>query len=342
MDFETYGSNQGLGQHQVYAAGFAIKDHTELNYIEQGESSEGFINNFFLSIFKNIKVNLEGYTFYVHNLGRFYSIFILNSLTINNDFILTPIWKDNSILSLKIKYLNKEIILLDSLQLIPHNLENILISFNCGIKKGYFPYSFVTKENLNYIGDKPLKEYYKNISESEYLAIPKDNWDLKKETLIYLKSDVEGLLEAMLKFRDTIHNKYNLDITKVKTLPGLALTIYTSKYLPENLKNKLKMVKGNLENIFRSSYFGGNVDVFINKINKGFLYDMNSQYPAAMLKDVPLGNPVLSLETNLDNIFGFVFCEITPPGYDVLHILCLLILKYHYNMQLWFYDPNLY
>jgi len=112
----------------------------------------------------------------------------------------------------------------------------------------------------------------------------------------------------MLKFRDTIHNKYNLDLTKVKTLPGLALTVYTSKYLPENLKNKLKMVKGNLENIFRASYFGGNVDVFINKINKGYLYDMNSQYPAAMLKDMPIGNPVFSLETNLEKIFGFIFC----------------------------------
>ena len=320
LDFETYGTNQGLGHHKVYAAGFAIKEKTELYYKELGESSESFINNFFLNIFLNNKINLDGYTFYVHNLGRFDSIFILKSLTINNDFILTPIWKDTSILSLTIKYLNKEIILLDSLQMIPHSLENILISFNCSINKGYFPYDFVNSQNLNYIGNKPNIKYYKNISEQEYLNIPETNWNLKLETLSYLKSDVEGLLEAMLKFRDSIHKKYNLNITKHKTLPGLALTAYTSKYLPENLINKFKMVKGHLENIIRSAYFGGNVEVYINSINTAYYYDMNSQYPEAMLKDMPIGNPVLTLETDLSKIFGFIYCEITPPGYDVLQV----------------------
>jgi len=41
---------------------------------------------------------------------------------------------------------------------------------------------------------------------------------------------------------------------------------------------------------------------------------MNSQYPAAMLLDMPIGDPVLSLETNLDKIFGFVYGEITAPS----------------------------
>jgi len=137
-----------------------------------------------------------------------------------------PVWKDNAILSLKIKYLNKEIILLDSLQLIPDNLENILISFNSKTLKSKFPYKFVNKNNLYFTGNKPDIKFYKNISEQEYLKIPKTNWDLKKETLGYLKSDIEGLLEVVLKFRDNIHKKYKLNITKFKTLPGLALGAY--------------------------------------------------------------------------------------------------------------------
>lgn len=60
----------------------------------------------------------------------------------------------------------KKIILLDSLQLIPGTLESILNSFNCKIQKGYFPYSFVTENNLFYVGTKPSKEHYKNISDS--------------------------------------------------------------------------------------------------------------------------------------------------------------------------------
>jgi hypothetical protein len=53
-----------------------------------------------------------------------------------------------------------KITLLDSIQLIPGSLDSILKSFNCSIQKGYFPYSFVNKNNLFYIGDKPTKNYF--------------------------------------------------------------------------------------------------------------------------------------------------------------------------------------
>jgi len=33
-----------------------------------------------------------------------------------------------------------------------------------------------------------------------------------------------------------------------------------------------------------------------------------------MLNDMPLGEPKLSLENNLNNIFGFVYGEITVPN----------------------------
>jgi len=82
--------------------------------------------------------SLNGYTFYVHNLGRFDSLFIIKSLILNNTFELTPIWKDNSIVSLTIKYGDSNIVLLDSLQLIPESLDNIFKSFNCVTKKAIF------------------------------------------------------------------------------------------------------------------------------------------------------------------------------------------------------------
>ena len=142
-----------MGHHHVYAGGWAIKDQTQVFYKATRESSEQFINKNFLSIFANDSMN--GYTFYVHNLGRFDSIFILKSLILNKDFSLSPVWKDNCIISLTIKWNDFKIILLDSLQLIPGSLDKILKSFNCDTQKGYFPYSFVNKNNLNYIGVKP-------------------------------------------------------------------------------------------------------------------------------------------------------------------------------------------
>lgn len=174
-------------------------------------------------------------------------------MLLTDKFKLTPIWKDNSILSITIKYNGVKIKLLDSLQLIKGSLENILNSFNCKIKKGHFPYSFVNKNNLFYIGNKPSKNTYKNITELEYLNIPNSNWNLKEETLSYLKADLEGLLEAILKFNINIFEKYNLNITDFKTLPSLALAVYTSNYVPDQLKPKFKMIKGEIEKEIRTS-----------------------------------------------------------------------------------------
>jgi hypothetical protein len=124
----------------------------------------------------------------------------------------------------------------------------------------------------------------------------------------------------MIKFSNNIYDKYQLNITKFKTLPGLALAVYKSSYLPSHLSPDLKMVKGDLEREIRKSYFGGNVEVYVNKIIKGYSYDINSQYPKAMLNDMPIGDPILSLETDLDKIFGFAYGEITCPNEDLLRV----------------------
>lgn len=68
---------------------------------------------------------------------------------------------------------NVKIVLLDSLQLISGSLDNILKSYNCNVQKGCFPHKFVNKDNLYYIGDIPSKDFYNNIPDLEYNAIPK-------------------------------------------------------------------------------------------------------------------------------------------------------------------------
>jgi hypothetical protein len=98
------------------------------------------------------------------------------------------------------------------------------------------------------------------------------------------------------------------------------MSVYGSSYLPKNLKSEVKTIKGELEREIRTAYFGGNVDVFINKITNAYHYDINSQYPKAMLNDMPVGDPILFLETNLDKIFGFVYGEITCPNEQTLQV----------------------
>ena len=90
--------------------------------------------------------------------------------------------------------------MVDSLNILNSSLEKLADSFKIKKGKGHFPYLFVNKNNLYYIGDKPEKNFYTNISDLEYNEIEISNWNLKIETLIYLRSDIEGLLEAILKF----------------------------------------------------------------------------------------------------------------------------------------------
>ena len=50
---------------------------------------------------------------------------------------------------------------------------------------------------------------------------------------------------------------------------------------------------------------------------------MNSQYPYHMFYDMPVGNPIFTTETNLDNIIGFVFGTITHPSIELLRVLLI-------------------
>lgn len=71
------------------------------------------------------------------------------------------------------------------------------------------------------------------------------------------------------------------------------------------------MIKGQVEKDIRSAYHGGVINVYNNQeIKNAYYYDINSQYPNAMLGDIPLCYPVFSTDKNLDNIFGFVYGKI--------------------------------
>ena len=71
-----------------------------------------------------------------------------------------------------IKHSKAELTLLDSLQLVPESLDNVLKSFKCKTQKNKFPYKAVNKKSLFYTGNKPAKKFYDNISDLDYLKIP--------------------------------------------------------------------------------------------------------------------------------------------------------------------------
>ena len=322
LDFETFG-NEGIGIQNVYAGGWAINDtfkSKKFYYINNDGNSLELVKNMISDMANNL--DIDGYTFYAHNLGRFDSVFLIKACILLDHIDIKPKWKDNKILSITIKNnANKcKFKILDSIQLLNGSLDSLCKSFEIVHKKGIFPHNFINKDRLFYIGHTPNFHYFKNMPLTLYNKIKSDHWNLKHEALKYLESDVLGLLEVMLKFNDKIFNLYSLNITNYVTAPKLAVGIFTSNFMSKSNDLNIKMIRGNVEKDIRNAYYGGNVNVLINKMDKGFYYDMNSQYPYAMLKDMPIGNPTLSNDTDLNNYFGFVYGEITAPDYNRLRV----------------------
>jgi hypothetical protein len=328
----------GLGKQIVYSGVWAV-DKLEhfihaLDYQNTCEIGPALVNtdksiiyNLIDSIFAN---QLYNYTFFVHNLGKFDSFYILDSLTQKDTgrFKITGKWKsedENKLLGFTIvdSESKQRIYMKDSVNFFNTSLKKVLQDYKCEVQKGVFPHGFVNQNTLNYIGRKSEYKYFQNefselkFSREDYNLIPNENWDCKEELLKYFRADVRGLLEVLKITSRFYFDKYSLNMTKYLTLPSLAIAVFFTNY--HNSDHQIKMVKGIVEKDIRSAYKGGIVNNYNTQlVTNANYYDMNSQYPSAMLLDMPVGNPVFTTNKNLNDIFAFVYGLITPPVKEVL------------------------
>lgn len=343
LDKSKYKIGKVLGKESKLVEGLDDND-SELVLNSFKLASYELIKNLFDSIFSS---KYNDYTFYMHNLGGFDYIFILSALSYyNNEYLLVPLIKEdnNLLVSLKIskfvevnntgekgvksetkvkkkKLVRKTIKILDSNQIIPGKLRNLAKEFNCKELKGHFPYKFININNLDYKGELPPYYYFSdslgldeyNNWKSSIKVKKRISYDIKKEAIKYLKHDLYALLEVVNKYSNFIFKNFGINITKINTLSGLALKIYLSSFY--KYKYNFKLIKGKIESDIRKAYFGGLVLTKLNYIHKtkAYVYDVNSHYPNAMLEDIPVGNPVLSLSKDLNSYFGFCYAEIIPP-----------------------------
>lgn len=257
-------------------------------------------------------------TVYVHNLSRFDSFYIIPLLhDSNNGFSCIVEYKDNSILSIKITSIsNKKLkmVIKDSKLMIPGSLRILAKNYGVAEQKGVFPYDFPNADNLTYQGVKPAFKFYSDITEDDYNLIPNENWNLKAETCKYLKSDLLGLQEVVIKFAEEIFEGERLNITKMSTTSSLAWKIFTTNYLGKDL---LYQVIGPAHYNMREGYYGGTTEVYVRKTIPNSvvrIYDVNSSYPASMKQKMPSGKPVFSTDPGgLDKYFGVVFAEVETP-----------------------------
>jgi hypothetical protein len=101
------------------------------------------------------------------------------------------------------------------------------------------------------------------------------------------------------------------------------MAIYRSKYLEPQFK--LAHTTGSVEKAIRSAYNGGRTETFIPYGENLVSYDYNSLYPTAMLKPMPVGQPIFSLRKDLSKIFGYVQATITTTGENIRVLPCIII-----------------
>jgi hypothetical protein len=347
LDLETY-YDSNKNKSFTYAIGFKIfKGESKLFYKKIDQSS----NDLIIECINSMLVRAYGdYIFYVHNLHGYDSIFILSALldynTKNpNHYKIKTIFRDNRIIKLEIriktgKKSTRKITFVDSYLMLNASLKKLQIDFDCEGSKGHYPYLFVNKNNLYYIGKTPDKIYYTNLSETEYQKIITKNWNCKEETLIYLEKDLDLLLEVVDKFSKYIYLNYGLQITDCLTISKLSINILYSNYIYK-LENSTQ-TNGNLPlinqptiyNFIKESYFGGITEVYIPKGKNLIYYDINSEYPFVSKNSMP-GNLLTYMELqedavikgktlDLENLFGFFYCKVKTKN-DYLGLLPLHI-----------------
>ena len=132
----------------------------------------------------------------------------------------------------------------------------------------------------------------------------------------------------MCTFAQIIFDKFNINITRIRTYSGLSFLIYTSKYYNSN-STPIVLTSGKIDKYIREAYYGGIVDNYVSYTNKPvYKYDINSHYPNQMRgKPMPGGKPVYSTETDLNKIFGFVRAKVTAPTIQELRVAVLPIFK---------------
>ena len=267
----------------------------------------------------------HNYNFYVHNLGLFDVVFlhkILKEFNLHykkDKYLLKSIFRDGVMLklSVSIKVSNNKYIkinFIDSINILNSSLNNLSKSFNVNTLKGVFPYKFVKKENLNYIGETPDILFYNKISLLEYKEMHlKNNWNLRKETILYLEKDLISLLEVLEKFNKSLFLNHGIQMNECLTISKIALTKFLNFYLKNSklpLINKLQHF-----NFINFGYYGGITEVYIPYGTDLFYYDVNSLYPFVALNSMPgINCSYIEIKENIDldlnNLFGFFYAKV--------------------------------
>nr|ABR20837.1 DNA polymerase [Fusarium proliferatum] len=330
IDLETFKHDETS---LCYAIGFYTENDSKMYYIDKDNlDSYILIHN---CINELLRPKYKPFTFYCHNLGGFDAPFIIKALLEFNKnvdkaerYTFNSFTRDGNIIRLTIRRRVegkiRSITLNDSLPILSMSLRSLCKAYKVEQAKSYFPYDFVNKNTLFYVGNTPNKSYYlfsakDGTSEEDfnkfYESSYSKTWSLQQETLNYLMLDLKSLYEVIKIVNLQLFLLFDIQMTESSTVSGIAMRIFLNKFYKNT--DKLPLINSRqIYNDIYKAYYGGRVEVFIPKpINneKLYYYDVNSLYPYASLNDLPGLNwnyNEFIQKPNLYDLFGFYYCKV--------------------------------
>jgi hypothetical protein len=226
---------------------------------------------------------------------------------------------------------------MDSIRILPSSLSKLAKDWKVKTMKSHFPHYFLLdtiKDTLTYSGSIPEYKYFesKRTTVEEYKEMQQEyadkDWNFLTVSKIYILDDCEALYQVLLKFFQTLTDKFPIDPLKVYSAPSAAFRIWRTTQLPKLNELNLEVydLSNNYDASLRPGYLGGIVDVYRPHLEGiGYYYDVNSLYPTAMMKPMPIGSPkemnITPNEFINSDFFGYVKAEVQSPENEYIGLL---------------------
>ncbi len=225
----------------------------------------------------------------------------------------------------------------DSIRILPGALGKLAKDWKVPTKKDHFPHYFWNESipsTLSYVGDLPPYTCFepKRTSETDYQEMIQEfrnpSWSFLNVSRDYILRDCIALYEILLRFFNTLNDKFPINPLTVLSAPSAAFKIWRTTQLPLLQKEESLSVfdfsNSKADTLFRKSYCGGIVDVYRPHLRDttGYYYDINSLYPTAMIKPMPVGMPK-TIDSYLysDSFFGFIEATVTSSPDEYIGLL---------------------
>lgn len=271
------------------------------------------------------------YMFFAHNMGKYDGRLFFSEYIKLRPKIPQAIWNGLKILKLNLPMEHEDVCIdiRDSLLHICQPLDSFPKTFGLdenSFKKGFFPYTFNTIENQNYVGPIPSIEFFnpRSMKKSRYdefnewYPLQTGIYDFQKELREYCISDVKLLNAGLQVYQNNAIENTRLDPLVYLTIASFALNDFlTNHYDPKKLP--IYPISNDLTQRIKPSFHGGRTDTRCMLFEltdeekdagwKILHIDANSLYPATQIFDpVPIGLPRIDFEPQLNqlsNFFGF-------------------------------------